>query len=89
MWKFNNYVSLQRRTIFKAFSTYPPEWEKRALKELGSSTNKISSLEWITPEGITLKPVYTKDDFESSKDELPGFYPFKRGPYATMYTSKP
>ncbi len=41
-------------------------------------------LEKVTPEGIKLKPVYT-----DGKGELPGVYPYTRGPYATMYTSKP
>ena len=26
---------------------------------------------------------------EPSEEEMPGFYPFKRGPYATMYTGRP
>jgi methylmalonyl-CoA mutase N-terminal domain/subunit len=37
---------------------------------------------------ILTKPVYSKSDLDSS-DELPGIYPFTRGPHATMYTFKP
>ncbi|MBF0314098.1 MAG: methylmalonyl-CoA mutase [Oligoflexia bacterium] len=46
---------------------------------------------WITPEGITIKRKYDKRDIEQIPhlDSLPGFAPFLRGPYATMYTSNP
>ena len=40
-------------------------------------------------QGINLKPLYTKADVESVEDEVPGSYPFTRGPYPTMYTNKP
>jgi methylmalonyl-CoA mutase len=43
-------------------------------------------LEKLTAEGIKLKPVYTN---ESGTGELPGIYPYTRGPYASMYTAKP
>lgn len=37
-----------------------------------------------------MKPIYTADDLEGlALDELPGEYPFTRGPYASMYTVKP
>ena len=82
------------RSQFKALrtlSSYPPKWEKLASKELHGKDP--SSLEWKSPEGITLKPLYTASDLDPSKpvenEEAPGVFPFKRGPYATMYTSKP
>lgn len=74
------------------FSTlkYPTNWENLAKKEI---KNEVSTLEWKTPEGITLKPLYTGYDLDSNKninnEEAPGVYPFKRGPYATMYSAKP
>jgi hypothetical protein len=37
---------------------YPPHWEKLARKELGGEIGP-RELEWITPEGIKLKPLYT------------------------------
>ncbi|VDP88699.1 unnamed protein product [Echinostoma caproni] len=40
-------------------------------------------------EGIKYKPVYTPEDTTDLKLELPGKYPFTRGPYPTMYTQKP
>jgi methylmalonyl-CoA mutase len=43
-----------------------------------------------TNEGINMKPVYTSEDWAPSEDlDLPGVYPFKRGPYATMYSARP
>lgn len=39
-----------------------------------------------------LKPVYGSTDMTSppeAPEELPGLYPYRRGPYATMYTAKP
>jgi methylmalonyl-CoA mutase len=48
-------------------------------------------------QGIDVKPLYTKADVEFHqskypdipKDEIPGQYPFTRGPYASMYTHRP
>jgi methylmalonyl-CoA mutase len=48
-------------------------------------------LNWVTPEGITVKPLYTAADTASlpHADTLPGFEPFMRGPQATMYAVRP
>lgn len=35
-----------------------------------------------------MKPVYTNEDVKNS-DEIPGKFPYTRGPYATMYTHRP
>lgn len=45
----------------------------------------------MTPEGIELKPVYTKADIENLAhiDAQPGLAPFLRGPYPTMYVTRP
>ena len=46
------------------------------------------SLEWRSPEGITLKPLYTEADTNKNADintvAVPGVFPYVRGPYATM-----
>ncbi|MBF0242299.1 MAG: methylmalonyl-CoA mutase [Desulfamplus sp.] len=64
-------------------------WKKMAEKELRGAS--LDSLHKKTPEGITVKPLYTAKDLESVefKDSLPGFEPFVRGPRATMYTHQP
>src|SRR5262245_44651933 len=48
-------------------------------------------LVWITPEGIPLKPLYTRADVASLDftDSVPGDFPFLRGPRATMYAGQP
>jgi methylmalonyl-CoA mutase N-terminal domain/subunit len=41
-----------------------------------------------TESGIEIKPVYTADD-ATAKLELPGEYPYTRGPYRDMYRGRP
>jgi len=36
-----------------------------------------------------VKPLFTKQDTKDLPEELPGQYPFTRGPYPTMYTNRP
>jgi methylmalonyl-CoA mutase N-terminal domain/subunit len=43
----------------------------------------------LTDSGIEVKPVYTADDLPPDELELPGEFPFTRGPYATMYRGRP
>ncbi len=43
----------------------------------------------LTDSGIEVKPVYTAGDLPPGELELPGEYPFTRGPYATMYRGRP
>ena len=42
-----------------------------------------------TDSGIDVKPVYTAADAPGGDLELPGDYPFTRGPYDTMYRGRP
>src|SRR3954467_12614432 len=53
------------------------EWEKAYGKA------RLRDAEFETMSGIPLDPVYGPDDAE-----LPGQYPYTRGPYASMYRSK-
>ncbi|MBK7137305.1 MAG: methylmalonyl-CoA mutase [Rhodocyclales bacterium] len=64
-------------------------WEKAAAKS--APNGDVSALTWTTPEGIAVKPLYTKRDTEGlpQADTLPGFEPFLRGPQATMYAVRP
>ncbi|XP_076094721.1 methylmalonyl-CoA mutase, mitochondrial-like [Mytilus galloprovincialis] len=63
-------------------------WKEKAKKEIkGKDPDDV--LMWKTPEGINVKPVYTKKDTEHVEKELPGLYPYTRGPYSTMYTYRP
>ncbi|MEK0097065.1 methylmalonyl-CoA mutase [Streptomyces sp. A475] len=46
---------------------------------------------WETPEGITVKPLYTGQDLAGLDflDTFPGVAPYLRGPYPTMYVNQP
>ena len=49
---------------------------------------KLRDVDFATMSGIPLEPVYgPRDDGEGA--EYPGVYPYTRGPYASMYRSKP
>jgi len=65
------------------------KWKTAALKELKGKP--LESLEWETPEGIRIKPVYTAEDLEGleSINTLSGQAPYMRGPTSTMYTNQP
>ena len=63
------------------------EWAAMAQKQLKG--RDPAGLMWKTAEGIDIKPIYTKEDTESLPEELPGKFPFTRGPYPTMYTNRP
>jgi len=64
-------------------------WEKAATKS--APGGNVEALNWVTPEGIVVKPLYTQQDVQglSYTDTLPGFAPFLRGPQATMYAVRP
>ncbi|APW60571.1 methylmalonyl-CoA mutase [Paludisphaera borealis] len=64
-------------------------WDKAASKF--APGGKVEGLNWKTPEGVDVKPLYTKRDLEGLEyaDTLPGFEPFLRGPQATMYAVRP
>ena len=65
------------------------DWRDLAARELKSAT--VESLCRQTPEGITIKPLYTAADLDdmAQRDSLPGFPPYLRGPRATMYPGRP
>ena len=64
-------------------------WHKAATKS--APGGDVSQLDWITPDGIRVKPLYTAADTHAlpHADTLPGFEPFLRGPQATMYAVRP
>ncbi|XDV41375.1 hypothetical protein PO909_010255 [Leuciscus waleckii] len=62
-------------------------WAALAKKQLKGKNPE--DLIWKTPEGLSIKPVYTQTDTAAVEDELPGVFPFTRGPYPTMYTYRP
>ena len=64
-------------------------WHKAAAKS--APGGDVSRLDWVTPDGIRVKPLYTAADTQAlpNADTLPGFEPFLRGPQATMYAVRP
>jgi methylmalonyl-CoA mutase len=52
--------------------------------------NKLKA-NWITPEHIAVKPIYTKEDLEGMEhlEYASGLPPFLRGPYSGMYAMRP
>jgi methylmalonyl-CoA mutase len=65
------------------------KWKDLAAKELKDKPPE--SLNWTTPEGIVVKPLYTAEDLEGLEcvNTLPGLAPFVRGVRGTMYTQRP
>jgi len=55
------------------------------------TTDKQDQQPWQTPELISVKPLYTAADLADVDhlNTMPGFPPFLRGPYATMYVQRP
>ncbi|KAG1688205.1 Methylmalonyl-CoA mutase, mitochondrial [Nymphon striatum] len=85
-------IKEQERVLLKSCrfnhsTAFPPEWAAIAKKPLKGKDPE--TLTWHTSEGIDIKPLYTKDDVKEISNELPGIYPFLRGPYPTMYAQRP
>lgn len=72
-----------------------PDYSKINIREKDYSDTKKSKLSaeylWETPEHIPVKPVYTKEDLSGMEhlDYAAGIPPYLRGPYTTMYVSRP
>jgi methylmalonyl-CoA mutase len=69
-------------------------WRRLAQQELRGKP--LAGLDWHTPEGIVVKPLYTAADLEAIEAEgfdwrgaIPGVAPYLRGPRATMYANRP
>ena len=65
------------------------DWKKAATKS--APGGNVDALNWVTSEGIVVKPLYTKQDVADLPytDTLPGLPPYIRGPQATMYAVRP
>ncbi len=65
------------------------KWEELATKLMKGKP--LENLDWMTPEGIPVKPLYTAEDIEGLEcvNTLPGLAPYVRGPMATMYAGRP
>ncbi|HET7865965.1 MAG TPA: methylmalonyl-CoA mutase family protein, partial [Burkholderiaceae bacterium] len=65
------------------------QWLQAAAKS--APGGRIEALNWTTPEGLVVKPLYTAADVAGlpHADTWPGQAPFVRGPQATMYAARP
>ncbi|CAF1316227.1 unnamed protein product [Adineta steineri] len=79
-------LRINERSQVSYLSALHSEWSKAATKQLKKTP--LDSLNWTTYEDIKLKPLYTSDDVKS-KEEIPGVFPYTRGPYPTMYAQRP
>ncbi|MBT4264233.1 MAG: methylmalonyl-CoA mutase [Deltaproteobacteria bacterium] len=64
------------------------KWEAGFQDETGQTPDALS---WDSLEKIKIKPLYTEADLSSCEhlDYLPGIPPYLRGPYPTMYVTRP
>ena len=70
---------------------HPDEMKWRELAEKSLKGKPVDALNWMTPEGIPVKALYTAEDIEALEcvNTLPGLPPYVRGPQATMYAQRP
>ena len=75
-----NFKDINIKSTEKA-TTAAAEWEK---------ANHIEK-NWLTPELIPVKPVYTAEDLKGMEhlDYVAGIPPYLRGPYSGMYPMRP
>lgn len=67
-----------------------PDFSKVNMKKFTSNSHgSVAGEDFLTNEGITIKPAYSPDDAAGVEDTLPGYAPYIRGPYPTMYASRP
>src|SRR5678810_205969 len=68
-----------------------PYFGSIAFADAAVSPAAAMSEHWLTPEGISVKPVYGPDDVAGLDflDGYPGIAPYLRGPYPTMYVTQP
>ena len=73
---------------FEKQSISKKEWEEKFREETGKD---VSDFIWNTMEKIEVKPLYTSEDTAEFEhlDYWSGLPPFLRGPYSSMYVTRP
>lgn len=68
-----------------------PDFSKVDFATPKSNVPEHDNALWLTPEGIEAKPAYTASDLDGIDflETYPGIAPFLRGPYPTMYVTRP
>ncbi len=69
-----------------------PNFKDIDIKQVAASkVEGANEANWLTPEQIPVKPVYTKEDLQGMEHlgYVSGIAPFLRGPYSAMYPLRP
>jgi methylmalonyl-CoA mutase len=69
-----------------------PDFSKINIKQASAAqANSKAEANWLTPEQIPVKPIYTASDLQGMEhlNYAAGVPPFLRGPYSTMYVMQP
>jgi methylmalonyl-CoA mutase len=75
-----------------AAPTADPEAGKQWAELVRDATgSEPAELAWATPEGVRVPPLYTERDLDGLDflHTYPGITPYLRGPYPTMYVTRP
>ncbi len=68
-----------------------PDFKNINIRQTTRSGKGIETSEWLTPEQIPVKNIYSKKDLEDLQhlEYAAGIPPYLRGPYSTMYVMRP
>src|SRR5512145_1546435 len=69
-----------------------PDFSKVNIKQGPASQTKVKAeSNWLTPEQIPVKPIYTASDLQGMEhlNYAAGVPPFLHGPYSSMYVMQP
>ncbi len=69
-----------------------PDFRKTTFKKTAPTVSaEASKVEWLTAEQIAVKTVYSADDLKNMEhlSYAAGIAPFLRGPYSSMYVTRP
>jgi methylmalonyl-CoA mutase len=68
-----------------------PRFDQISFADAETAAPPAVGAPWVTPEGISVKPLYQPDDLKGLDflDTYPGIPPYLRGPYPTMYVTQP
>lgn len=81
-------IKFNSKPDFKINRTERVEWSNEFKKNSGRSPEEFI---WTTNEKINIAPLYTSEDIKgySHLNSLSGMPPYLRGPYSTMYVTRP
>ncbi len=81
-------VSLQPGNLPPRDGNGYDSWAEEFRRETGKSPEEFI---WETPERLPVKPLYASKDLEGLDhlETMPGMPPYLRGPYSTMYVTRP